>query len=334
MTKRIVYKSDSMSKPRKGTSIPNSSLNWKPLRKLLDSTDLRSNNSVKEVRSSSVQRRSIHSSADLSHSHSNYQTICLGDVNQTQFKSSISSQSQDWIGVENAVLEVFQESGAILLRSDTLANVHENVRNLLESNIGSFVYDRFKSQMLKKGMAILRDKINGSHHFMDGLCQLWSQFFSNILPALDCILFRVKSKCGLTIRQTTLIAFRDEIIFKTSFEENLNYLVNQRKAISSDIRHMLLVLQSVYESYPPTKNKTHIEALTALLISPYMGYKGLFIDYDNKEPVVVSREPMLNAKRRSIDILLSQSGSRPLTVQPKQLETLNELFASAIRKKS
>lgn len=313
--------------PRKGTSIPNFSLNWKPLRKTLD------NNSTDEykdlIRSTGVQRRPFNK--DIEVNSECYQTICLGNISQTQFKSSISSQSRDWNGLEKAILDVFKESGQVLLRTTSLAAIHENVRSLLDSNIGSFVYDRYKSQMLKKGMALLRDKINSCDYFMEGLSEHWTQFYSNILPALDCILFRVKAKCGLTIRQTTLIAFRDEVIFKTSFEENLNILVKEKKSIPSDIKHMLLVLQSIYESYPPTRNKTHIEALTALVISPYLGYKGLYLNFDNSEPAVPSREPQLNAKRKSID--LGARGSRPLTMQPKQLETLNELFASALRKK-
>ena len=339
--------------PRKSTSIPNFSLNWKPLRKSLETSDSNKRKSSAPspvigvgsaatspltvrgdtvCHSTATQRRPFNT--DLETSTDAYQTICNGYIgNISQFKSLMSSKSSnDWLSLEKVILDVFNETGQVLLGAGTLATVHENVRNLLESNIGSFVYDRYQSQMLKKGMALIRDRVTDGYDLIDSLCDNWRQFYSNILPALDCILFRVKAKCGLTIRQTTLVAFRDEVIFKTSFEEELNQLVNQNRDVPQDIKHMLLVLQSIYECYPPSKYKTHIEALTALVISPYMGYKGLYLDYKNNEPEIPSREPVLNAKRKSID-LMCRAGSRPLTMQPKQLETLNELFASAIRKK-
>lgn len=345
--------------PKKSSSIPNFSVNWKPLRKSLETSDsykrkssapapIGTASSLGSVssgpdalqrdavcRSTAIQRRAFN--ADLDMSTDAYQTICNGYIgNISQFKSLMSSSksSNDWLSLEKVILDVFNETGQVMLGAGTLAAVHENVRNLLDSNIGSFVYDRYQSQMLKKGMAVIRDRVLNGYDLITCLCDNWQQFYSNILPALDCILFRVKAKCGLTVRQTTLVAFRDEVILKTSFEEELNRMVNQDRDVSPDIRHMLLVLQSVYECYPPSKNKIHIEALTALVVSPYQGYKGLYLNHKNTEPEVVSREPVLNAKRKSIDMMCRAVGvgSRPLTMQPKQLETLNELFASALRK--
>ncbi len=41
-------------------------------------------------------------------------------------------------------MELFNKSGEVLLPSGELATIHQHVRNLLDSNIGSFVYDRYK----------------------------------------------------------------------------------------------------------------------------------------------------------------------------------------------
>jgi hypothetical protein len=41
-------------------------------------------------------------------------------------------------------------------------------------------------------MSILKDRINENQDFIEGLGEIWDYFFSTILPALDCILFRVK----------------------------------------------------------------------------------------------------------------------------------------------
>ncbi len=118
-------------------------------------------------------------------------------------------------------MELFNKSGEVLLPSGVLATIHQHVRNLLDSNIGSFVYDRYKvgiifrprkrfhfykknnilvlvsyfffqSRMLCRGMSILKDRINANQDFIEGLGEIWDYFFSTILPALDCILFRVK----------------------------------------------------------------------------------------------------------------------------------------------
>ncbi|XP_054159470.1 proline-rich protein 5-like [Oppia nitens] len=316
--------------------------NWRHLRKSVDATNTsvdstannNNNNSSNEVkartqRSNSQKRLTFSPFEDISPEYN--RTICLGNISVVSSGVSIS-QAHDWLGLENTVIQVFEGSGVVLLNANQLSDVHRNVKNLLDSNIGSFVYDRYKSQMLKKGMTLLKERVNLMTNLMDGLSNIWIHFYTNILPTLDAILYRVKPKCGLTVRQTTLIEFRDEVIFETHFENKLKELVTENKIIPTDIKQMLLVLQSICECFPPSKNKIHIESLTALAISPYMAYKGLYVNYNISEPTVPSREPHLNAKRKSID-LLARSLSRPLTMQPKQLETLNELFASAIGRK-
>jgi len=182
--------------PRSGTSIPNLSWNWKPLRKSVDITDTKDEDKVRIHRSNS-QKRHICPLDEIS--ADSYQTICLGNMSTSALRNPFyntitTSQTQHWLRLEEAILELFERSGPVLLRAGTLIGIHEHVRHLLDSNIGSFVYDRYNSHMLKKGMTILRERLNLMPNIIDGLCDIWTQFYSNILPNLDSILFRVKAK--------------------------------------------------------------------------------------------------------------------------------------------
>lgn len=93
---------------------------------------------------------------------------------------------------------------------------------------------------------------------------------------------------------------------------------------------MVLLIQGIMDTFPPSKSKLRMETITASVVSPFMGYKGVYENYDNRLPVVTSSEPELNAVHRQQDM---RRISRPLSVQPKQMETLNELFMSALRKR-
>jgi hypothetical protein len=58
-------------------------------------------------------------------------------------------------------VELFTKSGEVLLPNGALATIHQHVRNLLDSNIGSFVYDRYKvciisKKFLKKTLQFLK----------------------------------------------------------------------------------------------------------------------------------------------------------------------------------
>jgi hypothetical protein len=118
------------------------------------------------------------------------------------------------------------------------------------------------------------------------------------------------------------------------------------------------------DTFPPQKNKLKIEQMASLLLNPFHGYKGLYLDHES-EPSYPSSEPIMFANRKSVgnpsidsisllhfrlilpiiiifviindfccaftDINIRRI-SRPLSVQPKQIETLNELFLSVIRR--
>lgn len=86
------------------------------------------------------------------------------------------------------------------------------------------------------------------------------------------------------------------------------------------------------DTFPPQKAKLRLEAITAQVVSPFLGYRGLYVDYEN-EPSTPSSEPIMYAHRKSVDVT-NRRFSRPLSVQPKQIKTLNELFLSIVRKNS
>lgn len=53
---------------------------------------------------------------------------------------------------------------------------------------------------------------------------------------------------------------------------------------------MILVVQSVHERYPPSENRLKFEKITALAITPYVGYYGTYENH-NQTPIIRSNEP-------------------------------------------
>ncbi|KAM7308436.1 proline-rich protein 5-like [Ixodes scapularis] len=95
---------------------------------------------------------------------------------------------------------------------------------------------------------------------------------------------------------------------------------------------MILILYNVSDSYPPTKTKLKLESLLARLVSPFLGFQGLYLQ-GHPEPVIKSSEPEIAARRKSADgVPLPRKLSRPMSSQPRQIETLHELFLTALRK--
>ena len=104
----------------------------------------------------------------------------------------------------------------------------------------------------------------------------------------------------------------------------------EKRILPSGFLQLVMVVQGVMDTYPPNKNKLRMESVAASVTSPFMGYKGWY-EGDPKEPKIRSSEPGLNADRRISTE--HRRVSRPFSVQPKQMETLNELFLNALKKK-
>ncbi|KAH7965293.1 hypothetical protein HPB49_006003 [Dermacentor silvarum] len=138
-----------------------------------------------------------------------------------------------------------------------------------------------------------------------------------------------KGKGSTTVRQAFLVVFRDAVVTKLDLEELIDK--ETRHLVPDGIRHMLLILYNVSDSYPPTKTKLKLEGLLARLLVPFLGFQGL---YEGKlEPAVKSAEAEVAARRKSADgVPLPRKLSRPMSSQPRQIETLHELFLTALRK--
>nr|CAD7398086.1 unnamed protein product [Timema poppensis] len=141
------------------------------------------------------------------------------------------------------------------------------------------------------------------------------------------ILFTNQQNHKLSIRQASLVAFRDCVIMKLESkltpELEDQYL---KKKVSPALRQMFLVLQNVSESYPPSEERIKLERLVARVVSPYMGFRGLYRD-GHPDPVIKSRE-MDVAHLRRPSVVDPRRLTRPLSLtSARHVETLNDLFA-------
>ncbi|XP_076324338.1 proline-rich protein 5-like [Tachypleus tridentatus] len=245
---------------------------------------------------------------------------------QLPWQRAISGRKIDWDVLQKATVGLFQRQKPVL-EAGELAKLHETIRKLQNSYAGPFIYEYYKQKILSKGMDILRERIRQSkgRRLMRSLEEVWENTFVNILPLLDAVFFLVKTREGFTIRQTTLAAFRDKVVLKLNIEDAL---FTETAEVPSGVKHMLLILYNVNDAFPPNKNKLRLEPLLARTVVPFLGFKGLYCG--KPIPSIESSEPQLIARRRSSDG--GRRISRPLSIQPSRLDTLNEMFLTALRK--
>ncbi|XP_050043403.1 proline-rich protein 5-like isoform X2 [Dermacentor andersoni] len=238
-------------------------------------------------------------------------------------------KNRDWLRLQHTIRSLFKAKG-VRLEAGEMAILHEKIRILGSSKAGPFLFDSFKREielcfttLLQKLQAGPREKL------LQVLSSEWENLFRHVLPTLDMILYVVKGKGSTTVRQAFLVVFRDAVVTKLDLEELINE--DTRHFVPDGMRHMLLILYNVSDSYPPTKTKLKLEGLLARLVVPFLGFQGL---YEGKpEPTVKSAEPEVAARRKSADgVPLPRKLSRPMSSQPRQIETLHELFLTALRK--
>ncbi|XP_065384392.1 proline-rich protein 5-like isoform X2 [Macaca fascicularis] len=91
----------------------------------------------------------------------------------------------------------------------------------------------------------------------------------------DCSLWRRRSSYvkgqELTIRQISLLGFRDLVLLKVKLGDLL--LLAQSK-LPSSIVQMLLILQSVHEPTGPSESYLQLEELVKQVVSPFLGISG------------------------------------------------------------
>lgn len=102
------------------------------------------------------------------------------------------------------------------------------------------------------------------------LAEVWDHFFTETLPTLQAIFYPVQGQ-ELTIRQISLLGFRDLVLLKVKLGDSL--LLAQSKLPSSVVQ-MLLILQSVHEPTGPTEGYLQLEELVKQVVSPFLGISG------------------------------------------------------------
>lgn len=238
-------------------------------------------------------------------------------------------KNRDWLRLQQTIRELFKDK-YVPLKDGEMALLHEKIRTLSNSKAGPFLFDSFKREvevcfagLLQKLQAEPREKL------LDVLSSEWENLFRHVLPTLDMILYVVKGKGSTTVRQAFLVAFRDVVVTKLDLEDLLS--AESRDLVPELIKHMLFILYNVNDSYPPSKTKLKLEGLLARIVVPFLGFQGLY--EGGPEPTIKSAEPEVAARRKSADgVPLPRKLSRPMSSQPRQIETLHELFLTALRK--
>lgn len=107
--------------------------------------------------------------------------------------------------------------------------------------------------------------------------------------------------------------------FSSNLAEQLEGVRKQGATLNPTIVHMVLIVQSIFETFPPSRNKLRMEKLAALVVSPYLGYRGLYLNYNNETPAVKSDEPLLIAKMKNNPQMSIISGklSPPINPPPR-----------------
>ncbi|XP_053922908.1 proline-rich protein 5-like isoform X3 [Cuculus canorus] len=142
-------------------------------------------------------------------------------------------------------------------------------RQLLKSELGSFITDYFQNQLLAKGLLFIEEKVKlceGGDR-VDVLSEIWDHYFTETLPTLQAIFYPIQGQ-EMTIRQIVLLGFRDLVLLKIKLEESLPLVQTK---LPASIVQMLLILQSVHEPTGPSEGYLQLEELVKQVVSPYLG---------------------------------------------------------------
>ncbi|XP_075404480.1 proline-rich protein 5-like [Tenrec ecaudatus] len=171
-----------------------------------------------------------------------------------------------WNSVQTAVINVFKGGG---LPSNELYVLNENIRRLLKSELGSFITDYFQNQLLAKGLFFVEEKIKlcEGENRVEVLAEVWDHFFTETLPTLQAIFYPVQGQ-ELTIRQISLLGFRDLVLLKVKLGDLLPLAQSK---LPSSIVQMLLILQSVHEPTGPSEGYLQLEELVKQVVCPFLG---------------------------------------------------------------
>ncbi|XP_035679581.1 proline-rich protein 5-like isoform X1 [Branchiostoma floridae] len=224
----------------------------------------------------------------------------------------------EWYSVQSAVVSLFQHKK---LPPNELDLLNEKIRMLMKTEVGPFILDYFQNQLLKKGMVILREKIKREkgQQLLECLSDIWDYFFCEVLPMLQAIFCPVQAT-GFSVREMSLVGFRDTILLKIAFSDALD---TPDVVISPSITQMLLVLQSVHDNNP---EYLQLESLVARIVSPYLGLRGLYMG--GPEPLIPANKPVTVVLRQKTLGDEPLKGERPLSMQLFPAQQLDEQLPS------
>ncbi|TRZ00848.1 hypothetical protein DNTS_014117 [Danionella cerebrum] len=146
-----------------------------------------------------------------------------------------------------AVIRVFSGEG---LQPMELYSLNLNTRWLQRTDMGFFIKEFFQNHILTKGLSYILDEIKKYEALINLLCLLGQGH-------------------DLTVRQMSLLGFRDLVLLKLSLSELLRSTPSA-SLIPASITQMLLILQGIQESRGLSKEYCQLESLIALVISPYL----------------------------------------------------------------
>ena len=202
-------------------------------------------------------------------------------------------RDDDWKSLITSILYLFNKKKLRRLELDIL---HEKVRNVCNSDrIGPFIVEYYQDSILKKGMIVLRENIKekkGSE-LLEWLADVWTQFYTNILPTILAIFYPIHEP-GINLRSITLVGFRDMVLLKTK----INDALKPGQSVSNEIKQMFLVLASVREASPPSENYMQLEYLLTRVIRPYLGCSKIYLANDFSDSTAPL--PENNSKERRL----------------------------------
>ncbi|KAK1335690.1 hypothetical protein QTO34_003483 [Cnephaeus nilssonii] len=128
----------------------------------------------------------------------------------------------------------------------------------------------WQNQLLAKGLLFVEEKIKLSEgeNRIEVLAEVWDHFFTETLPTLQAIFYPVQGQ-ELTIRQISLLGFRDLVLLKVKLGDLLLLLGSSQ--LPPSIVQMLLILQSVHEPTGPSEGCLQLEELVKQVVSPFLG---------------------------------------------------------------
>ena len=131
------------------------------------------------------------------------------------------------------------------LSNTEYVKMFETLRTISNTEVGLtyLVSQHYEDTILKRGMEALREEIKEKpgHSFLVKLGEIWSNFYQNILPVLLSLFYCIPTH-GNSVKQITLLSFRNMVLLQLKIEEALSA---NDSSVPKSIKQMLCVLLQV-----------------------------------------------------------------------------------------